>query len=124
MKKQAVIILANGFEEIEAVTPIDILRRVGIEVVIAGLGGDIVKSSRGMGIKADMNVENISFLPDVLILPGGMPGAEHLASSIKVKDLIRQMFDKKKLIAAICASPAVILAPMGQIGRASCRERV
>ncbi|HNX90942.1 MAG TPA: DJ-1/PfpI family protein [Candidatus Omnitrophota bacterium] len=113
MKKQAVLILADGFEEIEAVTSVDVLRRAGIDVIVAGVGGETIKSSRNMLVKTDINVENITVLPDVIILPGGMPGAEHIAGSSKVKDMIRQMSDKKKFIAAICASPAVVLAPLG-----------
>jgi len=113
MKKIALIVLAEGFEEIEAVTPVDILRRVGIEVTIAGLRKRSVTGAHGIKIETDILFSEYKTLPDAVIFPGGMPGAENLASSLEVKDLIIKMNAKKKLIAAICASPAILLAPMG-----------
>jgi len=113
MNKKALVILADGFEEIEAITPIDILKRVGVEVIMAGLGGTSIKSTRGVTISADMELDKVAFVPDVIIFPGGMPGAENLANSPKVKDLIKSVDSEGKLIAAICASPAYVLAPTG-----------
>jgi len=114
MKKRAMIILADGFEEIEAITPIDILRRAEVEVVIAGLGGMVRTGSHGIAVKADILFDDCKGEhPDAIILPGGSPGAEHLASSVKVKDMVLHMHSKRKLIAAICASPALVLAPIG-----------
>jgi len=113
MKKTALIILAEGFEEIEAVTPADILRRVGIEVTIAGLRKRSVKGAHGIKIETDILFSEYKILPDVVIFPGGMPGAENLASSLEVKELILKMNAKKKLIAAICASPSILLEPTG-----------
>jgi len=113
MKKTALIILAEGFEEIEAVTPADILRRAGIEVTIAGLKKKSVKGAHGITIETDILFTEYKTLPDVVIFPGGMPGAENLAASLEVKELILKMNDEKKLIAAICASPAILLAPTG-----------
>ncbi|MDD5634887.1 MAG: DJ-1/PfpI family protein [Candidatus Omnitrophica bacterium] len=113
MNKKALIILANGFEETEAVTSIDMLRRCGVEVIIAGVGKNLIKGSHGIDIKADILIDDYSEVPDAVILPGGMPGAENLASSPKVKDLILKMNEKKKIVAAICASPAIVFAPLG-----------
>lgn len=113
MKKTALIVLAEGFEEIEAVTPADVLRRVGIDVTIAGLRKRSVKGAHGIKIETDILFAEYKTLPDVVIFPGGMPGAENLASSLEVKELILRMNAKKKLIAAICASPAILLAPIG-----------
>jgi len=113
MKKTALIILAEGFEEIEAVTPADILRRAGIKVTIAGLKRKSVKGAHGITIETDILFTEYKTLPDVVIFPGGMPGAENLAASLEVKELILKMNAKKKLIAAICASPAILLAPTG-----------
>lgn len=112
MRKKAIIFLANGFEEIEAVTVIDILRRAGINLTIAGVGNKEVISSRQLVIRADVLDEECDPHFDALILPGGMPGAEHLASSSKVKSMINSMNTEGKIIAAICASPAIVLAPM------------
>jgi 4-methyl-5(b-hydroxyethyl)-thiazole monophosphate biosynthesis len=113
MAKKALLVLADGFEEIEALTPIDILRRAGVEVVVAGLGGKTVKGSRGAVMNADTELESYSGAPDAIVFPGGMPGAENLAKSSKVKELIRSLNAAGKLIAAICASPALVLAPTG-----------
>lgn len=113
MKKRALIILADGFEDIEAVTPVDILRRINVEVTVAGLSEGIVKGARGIAIKVDRALSDTDNSCDVVILPGGMPGAENLASSSKVKKIVLEMFEKGKLIAAICASPALVLAPLG-----------
>ncbi|MGB2631265.1 MAG: DJ-1 family glyoxalase III [Candidatus Omnitrophota bacterium] len=113
MKKKAIVVLANGFEEVEAATPIDVLRRAGIDVIVAGLEDDTVTGAHGMMFKTDTVLEKIKTLPDAVIFPGGMPGAENLARSSKVKDMILAMDSGKKLIAAICASPALVLAPLG-----------
>jgi protein deglycase len=113
MSKRALIILADGFEEIEAVTPIDILRRAQIDVIVAGLGNKTVTGSRGVKITADILLDELHQEIDVLVLPGGSPGAEHLAKSKKVAGLINKMFKAGKIIAAICASPALVLEPTG-----------
>ncbi|KJJ85095.1 DJ-1 family protein [Candidatus Omnitrophus magneticus] len=121
-KKEVLIVLADGFEEVEAITPIDVLRRGGVNVVISGLNGQMVTSSRKITIKADIAFNDYNGDPDVLILPGGMPGTENLAKSVKLKDMIKKMNSKKKIIAAICAAPAIILAPLGILDnkRATC----
>lgn len=111
--KKAVIILAEGFEEIEAVTPIDILRRCEVKVTVAGLLNKIVKGSRDISIQADCLVDDIPDDFDVLILPGGAKGAKNLAASTKVANLILEQNNKGKLIAAICAAPALVLSPTG-----------
>ncbi|MFH1552839.1 MAG: DJ-1 family glyoxalase III [Candidatus Omnitrophota bacterium] len=113
MKKKALIVLADGFEEIEAVTPMDVLRRAEVEVIVAGLDGDFITGTHGVVIKPDIHIDDCNCLPDAVVFPGGLPGAENLASSVKVKDLILKMHSEGKLIAAICASPALVLAPTG-----------
>jgi 4-methyl-5(b-hydroxyethyl)-thiazole monophosphate biosynthesis len=113
MKKKALVILAEGFEETEAIVPIDVLRRCGIEVTVAGLGSDSITGAHGIIVQADTVLEKIKDLPDAIVLPGGMPGAENLAASAKVKDLIIAMNSKGRIVAAICASPALVLAPLG-----------
>jgi len=112
--KKAMIILAEGFEEVEAITPIDILNRAGIETITAGVKNNVVKGAHGIAVETDITLEDSSIdLPDVIILPGGSPGAENLANAIFVKDIVAKMNNAGKLIAAICAAPALVLTPMG-----------
>lgn len=114
MKKKALIILAEGFEEIEAIAPIDILRRAGVEVCIASLNPEqlLVKSSQGVQIQTETSLDKLSADFDACILPGG-PGTKLLSESDLVKSLISVMFKENKIIAAICAAPALVLAPTG-----------
>ena len=115
MNKKALIVLADGFEEMEAVAPIDILRRAGIDVRIAGLlpENGIVTGARGIGIKTDFTLKDITADFDACIFPGGMPGAQNLADSKAVNSLIALLHKEHRIIAAICAAPAVLLAPTG-----------
>lgn len=114
MGKKVLVALADGFEEIEAVTSIDILRRAGLEVIIAAVGGDLlVSGSRGIQIKADIELRNFEGVPDTLVLPGGIPGAANLANSEIIINLIKKCSEQAKLIAAICASPAYALLKSG-----------
>ena len=113
MAKKAVILLATGFEEIEAVTAVDILRRAGIEIIIAGLDGASVTGSHGITVSADKKISDLKPDFDCVIIPGGMPGAMHLHNSSEVSNFIKTMNSKGALIAAICAAPSVVLAPLG-----------
>jgi protein deglycase len=113
MAKTALVILAEGFEELEAVAPIDVLRRAGVRVTIAGVAELLVKGSRGTIVQADVLLNDIKDLPDAVILPGGLPGATNLARSEEVKTLVKKMNLAGKLVAAICAAPAAVLAPLG-----------
>lgn len=113
MKKTALIVLAEGFEEIEAIAPIDILRRAGIEVVVAGVGQREVTGAHGITVETDLMIEQYQGSPDAVVLPGGMPGAANLKKSQSLEVLLEKMQKDKKLIGAICASPAVVLAPSG-----------
>lgn len=107
--KKALVIAANGFEEIEAMAVIDILRRADVQVVIAGLESLQVTSARGVTILADelMSVTHVDEF-DVLILPGGEPGATTLSKNETVLDVILSFYNRNKFIAAICASPKVL----------------
>lgn len=113
MAKKALVILADGVEEIEAVSCIDILRRAGINVTTAGLNDIKVTGSRKIILLADKKLSELTEEFDACVLPGGSTGAENLSHSEKVKSIIKQMHQKGKLIAAICASPAVVLAALG-----------
>lgn len=112
--KRVVLFLAEGFEEIEAVTPVDVLKRGGVEVVIAGVGSDVITGSHGLTIDTDAVAEEINIDEfDGVVLPGGLPGAVNLSESAAVNDILKKARDEGKLIAAICASPALVLSPLG-----------
>jgi 4-methyl-5(b-hydroxyethyl)-thiazole monophosphate biosynthesis len=119
MTKKAIVLLANGFEEVEAVTPIDYLRRAGVEVTTAAITDSLTVKGRWGGLKvtADTTLNEVTKQGtggwDAVILPGGMPGAENLAASKETGTLLKSMAAEGKLICAICASPAVVLSPLG-----------
>ncbi len=102
--------LAEGCEELEAVTIIDLLRRAGIEVTVAGLRPGIVKASRGVQLVPDVTLDvALQDAYDMVVLPGGMPGATHLKEDPRIVDLVRRMAAAGKYTAAICAAPTVLL---------------
>ncbi|MDO8263071.1 MAG: DJ-1/PfpI family protein [Gallionella sp.] len=101
--------LAQGCEEIEAVTVIDILRRAGITVVSAGLDNQPVRASRGVVLVPDTTLDaalNDSF--DMIVLPGGQPGTDNLNADRRVIALLQKMAQQGKYVAAICAAPSVL----------------
>ncbi len=107
--KSALIILADGFEEIEAVTVIDLLRRADIDVNVAGLTGKYVTGAHKIAVMADAELRPAMTREyDMLILPGGGPGTAALAASHEVLELVRRYDGKKAYIAAICAAPTVL----------------
>ena len=118
---KAIIVFAEGFEEIEAVTPADVLRRADVEVELVGLEADEVTGAHGVTFRMD-RVLLRSEEADAVILPGGLPGAEHLAASENLAGILRAQLNKGKLVAAICASPAYVLAKHGILDerRATC----
>ncbi|MDH4229828.1 MAG: DJ-1/PfpI family protein [Nitrospirota bacterium] len=111
--KKVLVPLAEGFEEIEAVTVIDVLRRAGIEVVSAGLTDGPVKGSRGVTLVPDTAVHRIlenDF--DMVVLPGGLPGTTNLRLDKRIHDIVRRIHEKGGYVTAICAAPT-IYAEMG-----------
>ena len=101
--------LAQGCEELEAVTVIDLLRRAGVSVVTAGLDDKPVRASRGTVLLPDTTLEEALLQEfDMVVLPGGLPGADHLAGDIRIRDLLRKMADTDRYTAAICAAPKVL----------------
>lgn len=108
--KKACVIVADGSEEVEALTPVDYLRRAGVEVTLAGIRGFQVKGARGITVMANVVLESVSdTLFDALIIPGGMPGAANIAASATAVAMIKRHYAEGKIVAAICAGPAVVL---------------
>lgn len=116
--------LANGFEEIEALAPVDIFRRAGLTVkTVSVTGSQLVESSHGITIKADLLFEQAGDFSDadLLMIPGGMPGSTNLNAHEGVRQAMRRQYDAGRRVAAICAAPMVL----GSIGilqgkRATC----
>ncbi|XP_068934963.1 Parkinson disease protein 7 isoform X1 [Petaurus breviceps papuanus] len=111
--KKALVILAKGAEEMETVIPVDLMRRAGMKVVVAGLSGkNPVQCSRDVLICPDASLEDAKKEGpyDVIVLPGGNLGAQNLSESADVKTLLKEQEKRKGLIAAICAGPTALLA--------------
>lgn len=108
--KKAIVLLAEGFEEVEALTPVDYLRRAGVEVTLAGVGGRDVTGSHGIRVDTDLALDELEEeLFDAVVVPGGLPGASNLAASPEVVALVRRHFAAGRLVASICAAPALVL---------------
>lgn len=106
---RALVPLAQGCEELEAVTIIDLLRRAGIEVVTAGVDGVEIKASRGVRLLADATLDEVKGEAfDMVILPGGLPGADHLDRDPRIRTLLESTLDAGNYAAAICAAPKVL----------------
>ena len=103
------ILLANGFEEVEAFAPLDVLRRLNIDVKTAGVGGTEICGAHGIKVTCDVAAEGIA-LSDVggVILPGGMPGTKNLQADTKVNEITDYCFEKGLLVSAICAAPMIL----------------
>uniref|UniRef100_A0A8C0YE67 protein deglycase n=1 Tax=Cyprinus carpio carpio TaxID=630221 RepID=A0A8C0YE67_CYPCA len=111
--KRALVILAKGAEEMETVIPVDVMRRAGIAVTVAGLvGKEPVQCSRDVMICPDSSLEDARKQGpyDVVLLPGGLLGAQNLSESPAVKEVLKDQEGRKGLIAAICAGPTALLA--------------
>jgi 4-methyl-5(b-hydroxyethyl)-thiazole monophosphate biosynthesis len=116
MSKKGLVFLADGFEEVEAVTPVDYLRRAGIEVTAVSVSGSrTVTGAHGLPVVAGAIIADLpaDAAWDVLVCPGGMPGASNLAASAALVSLLKAQAGAGRLVAAICAAPAVVLAPLG-----------
>lgn len=103
------LFLANGFEEIEALCPLDLLRRAGVEVTTVGVGGEMIRGSHGIQVLADMpDTMFADSDPEMVILPGGMPGSKNLDESRIVDAAVKTAARKGAYLAAICAAPFVL----------------
>ena len=108
---KALVLIAEGFEEIEALTPVDLLRRAGITVFTAGIGNKIITGARNIQVVCDITDNEINIQKndiDIIILPGGNPGYINLGKSNFVVSLINEFYKNGKKIAAICGAPTVL----------------
>ncbi|TPX68320.1 hypothetical protein SpCBS45565_g03192 [Spizellomyces sp. 'palustris'] len=120
MAPRALVLITDGNEEMEAVISIDILRRGGVDVTVAGLNGpNTVECSRHVKIVPDIGLAAVKDKTafDAIILPGGMGGAEAFSKSSTVHGLLNQYYSQQKLVAIICASPIVLKAAQVAKGR-------
>ncbi len=119
---KAFVFLADGFEEIEAIAPIDILRRADIEVMTVSVSTDkTVRGAHGISVIADQLFSEADFsIMDLLILPGGMPGTANLDAHSGLKNLIRKHLEQNKKTGAICAAPSIL----GKIGLLEGKEAI
>lgn len=113
------ILLGTGFEEIEALTPCDLLRRAGVEVALVGLNGAEITGSHGITVRGDLSLEEVKLENlDMLVLPGGLRGVEFILNCPPALDLTLRAWKEGKFICAICAAPT-ILAKLGILQSAS-----
>lgn len=114
--------LATGFEEVEAITPIDLLRRCELEVVTVGIGGKVITGAHGITIVTDIADNELLLNEDIdmLVLPGGMPGTLNLEASAAVRKAISYVAESGKYLAAICAAPSIL----GHMGLLNGKEAI
>jgi 4-methyl-5(b-hydroxyethyl)-thiazole monophosphate biosynthesis len=109
--KTALVLFAEGSEELEAVSVIDILRRAGVTVTLAGLQAGALRGSRGTMLLPDTTLdEALGHSYDMVVLPGGQPGTNNLKADARVLQLVRKMAGQGSYVAAICAAPSVLAA--------------
>lgn len=117
--KEVYVFLADGFEEIEALTPVDYFRRAGSNVTTFSIKNQNVTGSHSITVIADkIFSENIP-LPDCIVLPGGMPGAKNLSDDEHLISFIKKCYSQNKIVGALCAAPVVILAKTGLLSNHS-----
>lgn len=112
------ILLGSGFEEVEALTPCDLLRRAGLEVALVGVDGTEIKGSHGITVRADLPLAALRpETVEMLILPGGLRGVQSLLASEAARELTKRVREAGAFVCAICAAPT-ILAKLGLLGDA------
>ncbi len=103
------VLLGTGFEETEAIAPIDLLRRAGVEVMTVGINGKTIVGGHGIGICADITIEEMDLTAmDMIVLPGGLGGVASIKGSQLALDAVRFAYENRNWIAAICAAPTVL----------------
>lgn len=110
MKKRALIVVSQGCEDVETVSPIDVLNRVGVEVCLASVDGNPVRAAYGTVLQADCALSDVSGDYDAVICPGGKENAKTLAASEDLRRLLQDYHARGKIVAAICAAPSHVLA--------------
>lgn len=109
--KKVLIPLAPGFEEIEALAVVDILRRAGVEVVTAGTAENPIEGRNKIRVLADALLDSVKDQDfDMIVLPGGAVGTENLKKDMRVKEIVERLYKKERFITAICAAPTVLSA--------------
>ena len=107
------VLLGTGFEEIEALAPVDLMRRAGIDVKTVGLNGKVVYGGHAIGVEADMTIDELDVSDaDMIVLPGGLGGVASIRGCEKALEAVKAVYAAGKYIAAICAGPTV-LADLG-----------
>ena len=115
--KRAYVFFADGFEELEAIGTVDMLRRAGMDAVsVSVTGSPYVTGAHNVTVKTDISISEVDAEnAEWLVLPGGMPGAVNLYDCAELQALLRSQYDRNRNIAAICASPAVVLGQLGML---------
>ena len=107
------VLLGTGFEEVEAITPVDLLRRAGVQVLTVGVNGKTVYGGHNIGIEADIEISEMDLTNlEMIVLPGGLGGVASVRASQEAIDALQFAWDNGKFVAAICAGPTV-LADLG-----------
>lgn len=107
--KKVLVTLAPGFEEIETITVVDILRRAGARVVLAATEEGLIEGSRGVSVLPDTLIDQVDDIDfDLVVLPGGQPGTTNLQNNETVKAIVQKMYQSRKQVAAICAAPTIL----------------
>ena len=103
------VLLGSGFEEIEAIAPVDLLRRAGVQVLTVGIGGKVVPGSHGIGIEADITLDQMDLTDmEMIVLPGGLRGVASVRACPQAMEALRFGWENDKFVAAICAGPTVL----------------
>ncbi len=103
------VLLADGFEEIEAMAPVDFFRRANVPIKTVSLTGTAVVGAHGIEVKADVSLNNVDFSDaETVVLPGGMPGTTHLDECPQMTEILSTVYDRGGVLAAICAAPMVL----------------
>ena len=103
------VLLGTGFEEVEAITPVDLMRRAGIDVLTVGLNGKTVFGGHGIGVEADITVDEMDLTDlEMIVLPGGLGGVASIRGCEAAMEAIRFAYENEKFTAAICAGPTVL----------------
>jgi 4-methyl-5(b-hydroxyethyl)-thiazole monophosphate biosynthesis len=123
MSRHVLVPVAQGVEEMETITIVDVLRRAGARVTMASVDAIEIKAAKGVVFKADALLNDCKEQEfDLIVVPGGLPGADNLNASKTLGEMLKKQAQKNKYYGAICASPAVVLHPLGLVtpGNVTC----